>query len=483
MHFFRGIECRLLCIVLGLLVAMSASSSRIKLPDLGDPAESALSVVKEREIGNEIMLHIRQQRVIFDDLITQEYIESLGYKLLDQVDAAIHNFTFFVVGEKSINAFALPGGYIGVNGGLITATENESELAAVIAHEIAHVTQRHLARAFSHQRSTQSTLLAAALAAILIGGEVGRAALATASAGSVQSKINFTRKNEQEADRVGIDLLGRSGFDAYSMASLFGKMHRQSRLSGSIPPEFLSTHPMYSSRIADAKTRAGRYSENKHNDSREYLIVRARLKVLMEKNPQKIAVDLKRLLKEGQTANEQLDHYALALAALHSSQLQLAHEQIDKVLLMSPPHPMFNLLKAQIELASGHDQQAIERMQKLLLATPGNHILTLELARMLISVDQAAQAQELLEDYLVFRQGDPNVYELLSHASKADGDSMRSHAYMAQYHRLRGNLRQAVAHIESALKKPIGDYYQEARLRAQLKDLRAQQQGSRESPE
>lgn len=463
----------LLC---GVLMVTTGSANRINLPDLGDPAESTLSVTKEREIGNKIMLQIRQHRVILDDLITQEYIESLGYKLLGQADAAVHDFTFFVVSEKGINAFALPGGYIGVNAGLITATENESELAAVMAHEISHITQRHMARAFFHQSNIQGPVLAAMVAALLIGGDAGRAALTAASAGSVQSQINFTRKNEYEADRVGIDLLGRSGFDAYSMATLFDKMHRQSRLYGGAPPEFLSTHPVHGSRIADARARAGRYPKNRHIDTLEYQIVRARLKVLMEQNPHKAAVGLQRSLEEGQTANERLDRYALALAALNSGQLQLADQQIDRVLSMPGSHPLFGLLKAEIELAGGRDSQAISRVQKLLLRHPDDHILTLEMARMLILVRQAAQARELLENYLIFRRGDPNVYALLSHASKAGGDSMQSHAYMAEHHRLQGDLKQAIAHIERALKSPIKDYYQEARLQALLKDLRQQQE-------
>ena len=229
------------------------ANDRIRLPDLGDPAESALSVAEEKQIGRDIMLQIRSAHATVDDLIVEEYADSLGYTLVSHADDALHDFTFFIIKDNSINAFALPGGYIGVNAGLITTTDDESELAAVVAHEIAHVTQRHIVRAFYHKEKMQGPLLAAMIAGILMGGEVAEAAVAGGMAGSAQSQINFTRKNEYEADRVGIDLLGRSGFDAYSMATVFEKMQRQAKLYGGAPPEFLSTHPVHGNRIADAK--------------------------------------------------------------------------------------------------------------------------------------------------------------------------------------------------------------------------------------
>ena len=236
-----------------------ADASRIELPDLGDPAESVLSISKEKEIGQDIMQEIRRSKVMVDDLVVQEYVSSLGYQLAFKVDGTLHDFTFFTLKSKLINAVAFPGGYIGVNAGLVATTEDESELAAVLAHEISHVTQRHMARAFAHEQMVKGPLLAAMIAGILLGGDTAGAAITAGSAGFIQSSINFTRKNEYEADRVGIDLLGRAGFDAYSMATIFEKMQKQSKLYGSVPPEYLSTHPVHGARISDARARAGRY--------------------------------------------------------------------------------------------------------------------------------------------------------------------------------------------------------------------------------
>ena len=409
-----------------------------------------------------------------DDLIVQEYISSVGHQLVSKADSALHDFTFFVISDQSINAFALPGGYVGVNAGLITTTEDESELAAVLAHEISHVTQRHIARAVFHNEKMQGPLLAAMVAGILLGGEAAQAAIAAASAGSVQSQINFTRKNEYEADRVGIDLLGRSGFNTYSMATLFDKMHRQSRLYGGAPPEFLSTHPVHGSRISDARARAGNYPRSQLANSDQYRIVRARLRVLMDGNPTRVANDLARSLKEKRSGDALLDRYTLVYALTEAGKLEEARDESEILLQQDKFALYFQMQRAEIELRSGQDQMAIKRLQALRQSHPDNHVLTLEYARTLIQSGQAAQARKMLEDYLVFRKGDPNVYRWLSHASEASGDTVKSHIYMAEHNRLFGDVSQAISHLEAALKGPINDYHEEASLQAQLKDLREQ---------
>jgi len=459
---------------MALLSSLSANADRIELPDLGDPAESSLSIAKEKEIGRDIMLEIRENYVTVDDLIVQEYISSLGHELVSKADSALHDFTFFIINDNSINAFALPGGYVGVNAGLITTTEDESELAAVMAHEISHVTQRHIARTVFHNETMQAPMLAAMIAGILLGGEAAKAAIAAASAGSVQSQINFTRKNEYEADRVGIDLLGRAGFDAYSMATLFDKMHRQSRLYGGAPPEFLSTHPVHGSRISDAMARAGSYPRSQRANSEQYRIVRARLRVLMDDNPTRLANDLGRALKEVRSADTLLDRYTLVFALMEAGKLEEAMEQSEILLQQDKFAYYFQLQRADIDLRLGQDGMAIKRIQELRQSYPDDYVLTLEYARMLIQSGQAAQARKILEDYLVFRQGDPNVYLWLSYACKASGDTVKSHIYMAEHHMLFGDASQAISHLEAALRSPIQDYHEEASLQAQLRNLREQ---------
>ena len=464
------------CLAGYLLVVLPAQATQVRLPDLGDPADSALSVAGERELGADIMRQIRKQQVIFDDLIVAEYINDLGYRLLEHADAALHDFQFFVVKDKSINAFALPGGYIGFHAGLILMTESEGQLAAVAAHEISHITQRHVARAFLHNEASSAPMLAAMIAGVFLGGEVGEAAVAAAGAGSVQSRINFTRKHEHEADRIGIDLLGRSGFDADSMATLFETMQRQSRLHGSAPLEFLSTHPIHETRIADARARAQRYSRNISTDSEDYRVARARLRVLTNEAPHQLAADIERALDARQTGDELMDRYALALALLEDSRFDEAAHQLDTAIRRFGSGKYLELLNADIKLRQGQDDKALQVMQTLRDRYPVDHIVTLEHARMLIDAGKAPAAQDMLEDYIVLRPGDPDVYRLLARASKDNGDNVRSHAYMAEHFVANDDPGRAIAHIETALASPIADDYEEARLRARLKELRNEQQ-------
>ncbi len=459
-----------------LLVALSAQANQIRLPDLGDPADSTLSIARERELGAEIMRQVRQQQAIIDDLIVEEYISDLGYKLLEHADAALHDFRFFVANDKSINAFALPGGYIGFNAGLILMTENESELAAVAAHEISHVTQRHLARAFFHNETMSGPLLAAMIAGVFLGGEIGEAAVVAAGAGSVQSQINFTRKHEHEADRVGIGLLGRSHFNAGSMATLFEKMQRQSRLHGSAPLEYLSTHPIHETRIAEARDRAERYPLSTLPDSEGYRLTRARLRVLTSEVPHQLAADIERVLGVEQTSDELMDRYTLAFALLEDSQFDKSAYQLDIAIRQFGSSKYLELLKADITLRQGQDDKALQIMQTLRSRYPADHIITLEYARMLIDAGRAPFAQNMLEEYIVFRPGNPDVYKLLARAAKTGGDSAKSHAYMAEHFLANDDSGKAISHIESALGNPIADYHEEARLRARLKELRNQQQ-------
>jgi len=465
------------CLVSYLLVALPAQANQVRLPDLGDPADSILSVARERELGAEIMQQVRKQQVIVDDLIVDEYISDLGFKLLEHADAVLHDFQFFVVKDKSINAFALPGGYIGFNAGLILMTEDEGQLAAVAAHEISHVTQRHLARAFFHDEAMSAPLLAAMIAGVFLGGEVGEATVAAAGAGSAQSQINFTRKHEQEADRIGIDLLGRSGFDADSMATLFEKMQRQSRLYGRAPLEFLSTHPIHKTRIADARARAQRYPRNASANSEDYRLIRARLRVFMSEAPHQLAVDMERALDAEQTSDELVDRYTLALALLEDSQFDKSAHQLDMTIHRFGSGKYLELLRADIALRQGQDNKALQIMQTLYDRYPADHVVVLEHARMLIDAGKAPAAQNMLEEYIVLRPSDPDVYRLLAHAARDNGDSTRSHAYMAEYFVASDDPGKAIVHIETALGGPITDYHEEARLRARLKELKNEQQG------
>jgi len=254
------------------------------LPDIGSPAQAMLSTEEEYQIGRMIVRGLRDQDQILEDPEVSEYIRSLGTRLSSQANDGSQRFNFFVVKDNTINAFALPGGFIGVNSGLLLDTKNESELAGVIAHEVAHVTQRHIARSIAEQSKSSLVSTAAMLAAILIGvaggGDAAMAGVAAAQSLAIQQKISFTRANETEADRVGIGILARSGFDPQGMPAFFETMSRHAGSSEINIPEMLRTHPVTSTRIAETKERAAQLNVKPDPESVSYAITRERLRVL-----------------------------------------------------------------------------------------------------------------------------------------------------------------------------------------------------------
>ena len=274
----------LIALLLASLVFVSgAGADDINLPDMGSPADAILSNSDESRLGRMIMRDIRRSGQVVEDPLITEYINEIGSRIVAQANDGDHNFTFFAVDDERINAFALPGGYIGVHTGLLDATRSEDELAGVIAHEVAHVTQRHIARAI-HANSRQSILSTALmLGAIIVAAAGGssdavQGAMAVAQGTAIQQQINFTRTNEYEADRVGIAALADAGFDPYGMASFFEVLSRQTTTSPEMrAPEFLRTHPVSSARVAEARSRAREYGAIRSDDSTGYGIARMRI--------------------------------------------------------------------------------------------------------------------------------------------------------------------------------------------------------------
>ncbi len=267
-------------------VALGETPGANDLPEIGSSADATLTRDEEYQIGRMVVRSLRDQGQIVEDPEINDYVQNLGSRIAAQAQEGGQPFLFFVVKDNGINAFALPGGFIGVNHGLILATANESQLAGVLAHEIAHVTQRHIARSIRAQGRQSIASAAAILAAILIGAATGasdavQAGIAIAQGTAAQQRINFTRANEYEADRVGIGFLAASGFDPNSMADFFETLGRRSGLSvNSRVPEFLQTHPVSSNRIAEARGRAQQLRVAVRPQQPTWALVRERIRVV-----------------------------------------------------------------------------------------------------------------------------------------------------------------------------------------------------------
>jgi len=456
--------------VLGVIFWLNltvVSADSIRLPDIGDSAGAVLSPDQERRIGIEFLRRIRLDFLLLDDPEVNEYIHSLGNRLAENSDNPSQNFTFFVIDDPRINAFAAPGGYIGINSGLITASESESELASVISHEIAHVTQRHLARAVEAQGKLNIPALAGIVAAIIIGSqnsEAGQATLAASQAATLQAQLNFTRSNENEADSVGIQTLASSGLDPNAMANFFEHLQQASRYYGR-PPEFLSTHPVTTARVANARNRARSYPYRQVPESIDFHLAREKLR-LRNVNPQKAVKHYQTLLEAEQYINHSAAQYAYSLALTNAGQYKQALQALKPLLQENPERINYLMAKANILFKSGAVQAALNLYKNTLKNYPHDHVATLGYAKTLLQLGQAKQARLLLHKQLAYRQADADFYKLLSFTEGKAGYPLEAYQSLAEFHYLNGQTNAAIQQLEQALRIPSDDFYTLEKIQA-----------------
>ena len=447
-------------------------ANNIVLPDIGDNAGN-ISPVEEYRTGEAVIRNIRRAGGVLDDPLIQSYLNDLGYRLVAPSESQ-QVFHFFLIKDSSINAFALPGGFIGINAGLILATKSESELAGVMAHEIAHVTQRHHARQYE-QGSNSIPIIAALIAAMVLGSQdndIGQAALASVAAGTAQKQINFTRENEKEADRIGINLLINAEFNPHGMAAFFDTMDKQSRLYGDSIPEFLRSHPVNPARIAEAKQRANKYSNTFNTDTISYHLLRARLKVLASDDKQKLLKYFSSKLKQGNYNNEDATRYGYALALHANKKYKEALQQTHLLLKKTSEQITYNLLKAQIETDAHKYSAAIKTFKKLLQSYPGNNTINICYAEALLKANKINLAYEILQTQISSSTKTPELYRLLAETQARLNKTASSHQSLAEHYYLLGQTHDAIKQLEIGLKTPKINFYLTSRLEARLKELK-----------
>lgn len=466
----------ILLLLLTSLVTLSPASaqSTSDLPEMGDSSSSVLSAEDELRLGKETVRKLQNSGAIIDDPIITEYIQQLGSQLASGADDPLVHFTFFVVNASSINAFALPGGFIGVHAGLIVASESEDELASVIAHEIAHVTQHHIARSVEKANKMNLPMSAAVIAAILLGGsdpQVANAAIAATLGGSQQMQLNFTRANEAEADRVGMQLLAASNFDPHGMASFFSRLESESRYYGSGVPEFLRTHPVTTARIAEAQDRARQYPAVMRRDSHYYGLVKARLRMQLAASPAEVLKQLD-AAKSSNHSSSEYDAYLYALVYEKQGNFLAARRQYEALLKRYPDRIAFIYGLAQLETGQGQFNKAAKLYRRGLEQYPGNELLTLALAKTLYEKKELANARELIQQQLVRTPRSSKAYKLLAQVEAADGHQAASHMAQAEYYYLTGEPRSALSQLNTAKRENPLDLYHASRIDARLKQIK-----------
>jgi predicted Zn-dependent protease len=472
----------LLC-VLTLLVAMlpvRLAADALDLPDFGSTADGVMTLTEQRELGREFMKWVRKTLDVSTDPLLTDYVQTLGHRLVNASRDTKGRYDFFVIEDPRINAFAGPAGNIGVNAGLIMAAETESELAAVLAHEIAHVSQSHLLRSFAAQKQMTIPATALIIAAAVLGAAVdpqaGAAAMMGVQGAVAQRQINFTRANEEEADRIGIDTLARAGHDPYAMPGFFKKLTQAGRIYESGAPELLRTHPVTSDRIADAMGRAERFGHNQKPDTLRFHLARAHLREQSYNRAEQAIEHFEKTLSKGRYRDETAERYGYARALARAGRLDAAAAQLDTLLKQHPSQVEFVVLQSQLDRRRGAAAKAVADLRGAAGLYPGNWPLQQAYAEALLDAGKPAEALTTLERLASRRPDIAPVYELMADAAGKAGDKAAAMRWRAEYLFRTGDLEPAIRQLELALRQPGLDFHLASKIQVRLDEWQAEEQ-------
>ncbi len=470
-------NCALSLLIFSISLTSVAQTEKLALPDMGASSDTILSRKEEDEYAKALVRQMRAYEVLNEDPLITAFFEDMGYRLVANSDRPDKSFTFVVIDQDVVNAFAAPGGVVALYSGLILAADDENEVAGVVAHEIAHVTQQHIYRAIENAQAMSIPLMLAMVGLILVAGGSGDAiqgALMGGQALAQQNMINFTRQNEAEADRIGIKTLSNAGYDPRGMGQFFEKMNRITRAMGEGPPEYLRTHPVTISRIAEADSRAQNMPIPPASDGRDFYLIQARLRALVETYPNK-AVEYFEYAKQRADLNEAqgdaLD-YGMAISLQRQGQYQEARGMLLN-LMDRGKHLAFEIQLADLDLASGHTAAALDRLAGLYHSFPGNKAISMEYSRALLhSGDeiQAETASVILRQQILNDNQNPSLFALYARASNEAGNTIRAKEAIAESYYLRGGVHEAVLQLQELIKREDLDYYERARVTARLNE-------------
>lgn len=460
------------------MAQQSSRSDRNALPEIGVVASEVISIDKEQLVGDVIMRQMRGQGAVINDPVLNEYIQDLGNRLVIHADNAKFPFTFFLINNSDINAFAFYGGHIGMHTGLIYHAENESEVASVLAHEVAHVTQRHLARRLQSAQRSSPLQIASMLGGILLGvaagdPQAGLAAISATQAAAAQMQLNYSRSNEQEADRIGITMLARAGFDPKAAATFFGKLAAQMRVV-SRPPARLLSHPLPESRIADARIRANNLPSVRLAPSVNFLLAKARIQARYIFD-EEYSLEFYQNTENQNARVPQAHQYGLALALLRNEKPQEAKTIIDDLLKREPSNLFYLDTATDILIELEQPENAVALLQEELQNSPRNAVVTLNLANAAIEGRQFEYATEVLRDFLLLNPDHMLSHQLLSDAYGKSSQYLEMHQMNAEVYALVAAFPQAIDELQHAFNFTGENHLEKQRIRARIQQLRDEQ--------
>jgi predicted Zn-dependent protease len=445
------------------------------LPDLGESAQADLSPQMEKRIGESIMRDIRlREPTYIDDPEISGYLNRLGRRLASKVEDGRQDFEFFALRDATLNAFAMPGGYIGVHSGLITASQSESELASVLAHEVSHVTQRHLARMVNKQSQGQLASLLALAVAVLAARSNPDVAMGAALAGqgaAIQNQLNYSRDFEREADRIGLQLLERSGFDIRDMGAFFERLQKFGRVYENNAPAYLRTHPLTTERIADMGNRIQLRPYRQASDSLEFLLVRAKLRA-QEGAPEDAQAHFESLVRERKSASETAARFGLAVAYVRSGNIPGAEMQVAALRRLKVASPMIDTLAADLRTRQRDASGAVRILRDAASRYPEERAIAYALVEALLADRRADEALTIVNADVQIYTTDPRIRGLQAKTYGLLGKRLREHWAQAEAYALQGQLLPAIEQLLMAQRAPDGDFYDRSQVDARLRELK-----------
>lgn len=458
-----------------LFVTSSARPDELKLPNLGESSTSLFSSEFEHQLGRAWLRVFRSRVSTVNDPLLFEYLENLIYQLVTNSKLEDRRVELVVVDNPTINAFAVPGGVIGVHNGLLLWAQTEDELATVLAHEIAHLSQRHFSRGVEFQKKQQPLALAAMLASLVlmatVGGDAGMAALSATQAAAQDSAMRYSRGNEQEADRIGMQTMVEAGMDPHAAPAMFERMMQATRYSSSNRiPEFLRSHPLSESRIADTRNRAMQYPKTIYYPKLDYQLIRARVVNQLAGTPEE-AVQKFRGELEGRPRSPEAAIYGLVLALTAAGRPDEASLELDGIWSDNPERLEYIIADAEIDMARNQPDKAVEKLAAELRLAPGNHPLTMAYANALMKNQQPHISEEVLVAQSKRRPNDPGLWYLLAEVQGLSGNIVGLHMSRAEYFILNGILDEAEKQLTYALKLTRNDYPTKAKITQRLQDI------------